>query len=100
MKSTSHLRRFASIGAILATAFAFSTMAQAAGPEIVAGPGAEPDCFKPGSADTKYFQWPAKKGPYRIALANGYIAKTWRMQMIRSEGLRRTSGRQGRNQGV
>lgn len=83
MKSTSQLRRFASIGAIVATAFAFSTMAQAAGPEIVAGPGAEPECFKPGTADTKYFQWPAKPGPYRIALANGFIANDWRVQMIR-----------------
>ena len=83
MKPTSQLRRFASIGAILATAFAFSTMAQAAGPEIVAGPGAEPECFKPGAADTKYFQWPAKPGPYRIALANGFIANDWRVQMIR-----------------
>ena len=50
---------------------------------MVAGPGADPDCFKPGSADTKYFQWPAKKGPYRIALANGFIANDWRVQMIR-----------------
>ena len=27
---------------------------------------------------------PAKKGPYRIALANGYIANTWRIQMIQT----------------
>jgi ribose transport system substrate-binding protein len=83
MKSMSNLRRFASIGAILAVGIAFGGIAQAAGPEIVAGPGADPDCFKPGSADTKYFQWPAKKGPYRIALANGFIANDWRVQMIR-----------------
>jgi ribose transport system substrate-binding protein len=30
------------------------------------------------------FQYPAKKGPYRIALANGYIANTWRIQMIKT----------------
>ena len=83
MKSMSYLRRFTSIGAILAAGIAFGGMAQAAGPEIVSGPGADPDCFKPGSADTKYFQWPAKKGPYRIALANGFIANDWRVQMIR-----------------
>ncbi len=83
MKSMSHLRRFASIGAILAAGIAFGGMAQAAGPEIVAGPGAEPECFKPVSADTKYFQWPAKAGPYRIALVNGFIANDWRVQMIR-----------------
>jgi ribose transport system substrate-binding protein len=60
-----------------------SHAALAAGPAIAEGPGAEPDCFKPQSAETKYFQWPAKPGPYRIALANGFIANDWRVQMIR-----------------
>ena len=83
MKFTSHFCRFTSIGAILAVGIAFGGMAQAAGPEIVAGPGAEPECFKPVAADTKYFQWPAKAGPYRIALVNGFIANDWRVQMIR-----------------
>jgi ribose transport system substrate-binding protein len=50
----------------------------------VAGPAAEPECFVPWTADTKFFQWPAKPGPYRIALANGYIANTWRIQMIQT----------------
>ncbi len=58
-------------------------MALAAGPAVVSGPGAEPECFKPQSADTKYFQWPAKEGPHRIALVNGFIANDWRVQMIR-----------------
>jgi ribose transport system substrate-binding protein len=62
---------------------AFAIPAYAAGPQIVAGPGADPDCFKPQTADTKYFQWPAKKGPYRIALVNGFIANDWRVQMIK-----------------
>jgi ribose transport system substrate-binding protein len=57
--------------------------ALAAGPEVVQGPGAEPECFKPVSADTKYFKWPAKPGPYRIALVNGFIANDWRVQMIK-----------------
>lgn len=57
--------------------------ALAAGPEVVPGPGAEPECFKPVSADTKYFKWPAKPGPYRIALVNGFIANDWRVQMIK-----------------
>ena len=35
------------------------------------------------AAETKYFQWPAKPGPYRIALANGFIANDWRVQMIK-----------------
>jgi ribose transport system substrate-binding protein len=61
-----------------------SHAAMAQGPEVVSGPGAEPDCFVPWSADTKYFQWPAKEGPYRIALANGFVGNTWRIQMIQT----------------
>jgi ribose transport system substrate-binding protein len=57
-------------------------IASAAGPEMVAGPGADPACFKPQSEETKFFQWPAKEGPYRIALVNGFIANDWRVQMI------------------
>ncbi len=53
-------------------------------PEIVSGPAADPQCFAPWSSDTKFFKYPAKKGPYRIALANGYIANTWRIQMIQT----------------
>lgn len=55
-----------------------------ADPEVVAGPGAEPECFAPWAADTKYFQFPKKEGPYRIALANGFIGNTWRIQMIKT----------------
>ena len=58
--------------------------ALAAGPEVVQGPGAEPECFKPWTAETKYFKYPAKPGPYRIALANGFIGNTWRIQMIQT----------------
>ncbi len=61
-----------------------SAPAYAAGPEIVAGPSAEPNCFAPWTSDTKFFKYPAKKGPFRIALANGYIANTWRIQMIQT----------------
>jgi ribose transport system substrate-binding protein len=63
---------------------ALGSAALAAGPEIVQGPGADPECFTPWSADTKHFQWPAKEGPYRIALANGFIGNTWRIQMIQT----------------
>ena len=63
---------------------AASTAARAAGPEVVSGPSADPKCFVPWAADTKFFKFPAKKGPYRIALANGYIANTWRIQMIKT----------------
>ncbi len=70
--------------AAAALACGVSQAALAAGPQVVSGPGAEPECFAPWTADTKYMQWPAKTGPYRIALANGYIANTWRIQMIQT----------------
>ena len=73
--------------AALAATAAFALMsapAMAAGPEIVSGPGADPQCFAPWTADTKYFQYPKKEGPYRIALANGFIGNTWRIQMIQT----------------
>ena len=71
-------------GVIAASALTlFSTTAMAE-PEIVAGPSAEPECFAPWAADTKFFKFPKKDGPYRIALANGYIANTWRIQMIQT----------------
>jgi len=56
----------------------------AAGPEVVPGPSLDPNCFVPWSQDTKYFKFPVKPGPYRIALANGFIANTWRIQMIKT----------------
>src|SRR5690242_15994780 len=52
--------------------------------KVVSGPSADPQCFVPWTDQTKFFQWPAKPGPYRIALANGYIANTWRIQMIQT----------------
>ncbi len=84
MKIASYLTQFASIGAVMAATLAFSSVARADGPEVVAGPAAEPACFAPWGADTKFFKFPAKAGPYRIALANGYIANTWRIQMIQT----------------
>ena len=72
-------------GIVAATAFVMlSSAAMAAGPEIVKGPAAEPDCFAPWAADTQVLQVPQEGGPYRIALANGYIANTWRIQMIQT----------------
>ena len=55
-----------------------------ADPEVVQGPAAQPDCFAPWKADTQFFKYPKKDGPYRIALANGYIANTWRIQMVQT----------------
>ena len=83
MKSSTY-RRLAVIGATALMSSMLSAVTFAAGPEIVAGPSADPQCFAPWTADTKFFKFPAKKGPYRIALANGYIANTWRIQMIQT----------------
>jgi ribose transport system substrate-binding protein len=69
-------------GTAVATLMAFAP-ALAAGPAVVAGPGADAECFKPLTGDTKFFQWPAKAGPYRVALVNGFIANDWRVQMIK-----------------
>lgn len=66
------------IGLMMTTSLSY------AGPEVVQGPGAEPACFAPWSADTKYFKWEAKPGPYRIALVNGFVGNTWRIQMIKT----------------
>jgi ribose transport system substrate-binding protein len=63
---------------------AASGPAMAAGPQIVSGPSADPTCFKPWTDKTKFFKWAKKPGPYRIALANGFIGNTWRIQMIKT----------------
>lgn len=60
-----------------------ATLAQA-GPKVVSGPGVLPQCFKPWSDKTEYFQFAKKPGPYRIALANGFVGNTWRIQMIKT----------------
>ena len=65
-------------------AFALSAQLALAGPAVVSGPGADPACFAPWSADTKYMQWEAKPGPYRIAIVNGFVGNTWRIQMIKT----------------
>ena len=51
---------------------------------IVSGPPSDPTCMVPWKSDTKFVKYPKKTGPYRIALVNGYIATTWRIQMIKT----------------
>jgi ribose transport system substrate-binding protein len=72
----------AALGALVAGLL--SSAAYAAGPQVVKGPGAEPSCFAPWASDTKYFQWPKKAGPYKIAVVNGFVANVWRIQMIQT----------------
>jgi ribose transport system substrate-binding protein len=83
MQSKAYLKYVTSITAAVSVTFALASSAGAA-PKIVAGPSKDPQCFVPWSADTKFFQFPKKKGPYRIALANGFIANLWRIQMIKT----------------
>ncbi len=71
-------------GLLAAAAITLASTTAFAEPEIVSGPAAEADCFVPWSADTKFFKFPKKDGPYRIAVANGFIANTWRIQMIQT----------------
>jgi len=84
MQSRSYLRLLTGVSATLAAVLAFNVAAWAAGPEVVSGPAADPKCYVPWTEKTKFFKFPAKPGPYRIALANGFIANTWRIQMIKT----------------
>jgi ribose transport system substrate-binding protein len=77
------MRKCISAAGVMALAIGLSSAALA-GPQVVAGPAADPQCFKPWDKETKFFQWPKKAGPYRIALANGFIGNTWRIQMIKT----------------
>ncbi|MGP2490560.1 sugar ABC transporter substrate-binding protein [Mesorhizobium sp. PUT5] len=71
-------------GIVAASALLLLGATALADPEIVSGPAAQPDCFVPWTKDTQFFKYPKKEGPYRIALANGYIANTWRIQMVQT----------------
>lgn len=77
-----NLARLSGLAATAAFMAAFAGAAMSA--ETVSGPATDPTCMVPWSADTKFYQFPKKEGPYRIALANGYIANTWRIQMIQT----------------
>jgi ribose transport system substrate-binding protein len=63
---------------------AFAGTAALAGPEVVEGPGADPACFAPWDDDTAYLQWEGREGPFRIAVVNGFVGNTWRIQMIKT----------------
>src|ERR1700737_1334657 len=87
MKTNVIVSRAAAVAALTSlamTSLAIGSSAYAAGPQIVSGPSADATCYAPWSADTKFFKFPAKTAPYRIALANGFIANTWRIQMTQT----------------
>jgi len=60
------MTRVARLSALAFTGFLLSSVAAIAAPKSVAGPGPDPNCFKPWSAQTKYMQWDKKPGPYRV----------------------------------
>lgn len=55
-----------------------------AGPKVVSGPGADPGCFAPWNDSIKYFQWDKRDGPHKVAVVNGFVGNTWRIQMIQT----------------
>ena len=65
-------------GTLLASTAAF------AGPAVVDGPGVMPECFAPWDSSTKHFQWEGREGPFRVAIVNGFVGNTWRIQMIKT----------------
>lgn len=77
------MRRLLASAAILAGLGLVAPLAQAA-PAVVDGPGYMPECFAPWDADTKFFQWEGRDGPYKIALVNGFVGNTWRIQMVQT----------------
>ena len=84
MINTTSNRVLANSAAVLICVASFAASAAAAGPQTVSGPAGDPKCYVPWTASTKFFKFPKKAGPYRVALANGYIANTWRIQMIKT----------------
>ena len=55
-----------------------------AGPNIVEGPGVDPSCFAPWDDTTTFMQWEAREGPFRLAVVNGFVGNSWRIQMIKT----------------
>src|SRR5690349_2444187 len=84
MSTSTTLRRAMTLLAAASVAAFIASAPVAKAQEVVSGPAADPQCFKPWTDKTKFFQWPKKEGPYRIALANGFIGNTWRIQMIQT----------------
>ncbi len=78
------MARAARLSALAFSTLLLSSAVAFAAPKIVSGPGPDPGCFKPWNAQTKYMQWDKKPGPYRIAVVNGFVGNTWRIQMIQT----------------
>src|SRR5690349_24227489 len=84
MSTSTTLRRAMTLLAAASVAAFIASAPVAKAQEVVSGPAADPECFVPWADSTKFFKFPKKEGPYRIALANGFIGNTWRIQMIKT----------------
>jgi ribose transport system substrate-binding protein len=79
-----NMSKMSRLAALAGGMLLLSSVSVFAGPKIVSGPGANPECFRPWNAQTKFMQWDKKPGPYRIAIVNGFVGNTWRIQMIKT----------------
>src|SRR6202020_560115 len=43
-----------------------------------------PTCFSPAADSASVISYPAKKGPFKIALVNGYVGNDWRSTTIQA----------------
>ncbi len=78
------MKRLLTYSTAAAAALLLTAQLAHAGPQVVSGPGADPACFAPWSDEIKYLQWEAQQGPYKIAVVNGFVGNTWRIQMIKT----------------
>ena len=78
------LSKFGWRGCLVSAALLSACATAIAAPKVVSGPASDPKCMVPWSSDTQFLQYAKKPGPYRIALANGFIANTWRIQMVQT----------------
>ncbi len=73
----------ASSARALALALCLAGLSGGAG-RALAADNADAQCFAPAKNSAGMVQLPAKKGPYRIAFANGFIGNGWRVQMLQT----------------
>ena len=76
------MKRATKSGIPLATAVVLAVASLGMSPSSAAADTYMPACYKPAPGVTTTIKYPARPGPYRIALVNGYTGIPWRTQMI------------------
>ncbi len=76
-------RRSRLLSSVLAFGLASGLAWELAGAARAADPS-NAQCFAPAGNSAGMVSMPAKKGPYRIAFANGFIGNGWRVQMLQT----------------